>query len=256
MTLELLGLPPTSLAWMALATLVAFIVRGLSGFGSSMIGIGSLSMVLPPAQVIPVFLFIEVVTSINLVPSTWRQVHWASLRWVALGTVVATPLGLMLLAKLDANPMRLVVSGCLMVIALFMLAGLAQRLAPRGAPRSGSAVLVGLIGGLLTGAAGIGGPPAIVYYFATVSVAVGRATLITYLLMCDVYALAWMGGSGLLGGTAWALVLVALPFSFIGSWIGQRWYARLNDAQLRRVIWALLVALGAAGVLSAAWRMA
>lgn len=37
------------LSGMALATLLAFVVRGLTGFGSSMIGIGAASMPWPPA---------------------------------------------------------------------------------------------------------------------------------------------------------------------------------------------------------------
>ena len=40
------------------------------------------------------------------------------------------PAGLLLLAGLDPNPMRLFVSVCLLVIAVSMLSGLAQGLAP------------------------------------------------------------------------------------------------------------------------------
>ena len=59
----MLGFDALTLAWIGLATLAAFIVRGLSGFGSSMIGIGALSMVLPPAQVVPAFLAVELLTT-------------------------------------------------------------------------------------------------------------------------------------------------------------------------------------------------
>lgn len=64
----MLGFDATTLVWIAAATLLAFVVRGLSGFGSSMIGIGSLSIVLPPAQVVPAFLAIELLTMVNLLP--------------------------------------------------------------------------------------------------------------------------------------------------------------------------------------------
>ena len=40
------GFDAVSLIFIALATLAAFVVRGLSGFGSSMIGIGALSLLL------------------------------------------------------------------------------------------------------------------------------------------------------------------------------------------------------------------
>lgn len=94
------GFDAISLIFIALATLVAFVVRGLSGFGSSMIGIGALSLLLPPAQVVPAFLAIELLSSTNLRPGVWRQIDWRSLRWVIAGCAIATPAGL-LLAGLD-----------------------------------------------------------------------------------------------------------------------------------------------------------
>ena len=47
--MTLLGFDAPMLALIAVACLAAFIVRGLTGFGASMIAIGSLSLVLPPA---------------------------------------------------------------------------------------------------------------------------------------------------------------------------------------------------------------
>ncbi len=54
----ILGFDVATLGWVAAASLIAFVVRGVSGFGSSMIGIGSMSIVLPPVQVVPAFLAI------------------------------------------------------------------------------------------------------------------------------------------------------------------------------------------------------
>ena len=122
-------------------------------------------------------------------------------------------------------------------------------------PRNSNRLLVGAASGLLNGAAGIGGPPAIVFYFATTATAVSRASLIAFFLFTDVYALAWAGGTGLLATAAWPLIGVALPFSLLGIWLGQRGFQRLDDARLRRLIWALLAALGAVGVAGALWRL-
>lgn len=251
----MLGFDLPLLAWIWLAALVAFVMRGLSGFGSSMIGIGALSVVLPPAQVVPAFLALEVLTTAHLLPSVWRQIAWPSLRWVMLGCAVATPAGVLLLARVPADVMRLAVSGTLLAVALLMLAGRLQHRA--GAPMPGrmGALAVGGASGLLNGAAGIGGPPAIVFYFAHGALATGRATLIAYFLFTDIVALAWAGASGLLARTGWTLVLVALPAALIGITLGQRLYLRLPEATLRRLVWALLALLGALGCLAAALRI-
>ena len=250
-----LGFDIPTLAWIGLASLAAFVVRGLSGFGSAMIGIGALTLVLPPAQVIPAFFGLELLTTVNLLPSVWRRIDWRSLPWVIAGCAVTTPVGLTLLARLDPDPMRLVVSACLATIALLMLSGLAQRVTPRSTPGPLGALAVGGASGVLNGAAGIPGPPAIVFYFATTGMAVSRATLVAFFLFTDSYGLAWAGGAGLLAGVGWKLIAVALPFSLAGIWIGQRLYVRLDEARLRRLIWTLLAVLGVLGAVSAVIRM-
>ena len=208
--MSLLGFDALQLPWIALTVLLAFVVRGVSGFGSSMIGVGSLSILLPPVQVVPAMLALELLTTVHLL-----------------------------------------VSLCLLGIALLMLSGLAQRLAPRRTPGPLGALGAGMASGLLNGAAGIGGPPAIVFYFATTGAAISRATLITYFLVIDVWALAWAGASGVLSSAGWPLIVVALPFSMAGIWLGHRLYLRLDEARLRRLVWWLLAALGGAGLASA-----
>ena len=249
--MSVLGFGAEALAGIALISLAAFVVRGISGFGSAMVGIGGLSLLLPPQQVVPAFLALELLTTVHLLPGVWRQVDWPSLRWVVAGSVLATPLGLTVLAGLDAGLMQLGVSLCLLVIAVLMLSGLAQRIAPKATPGPMGALAVGAVSGVLNGAVGISGPPAIVFYFATTAAATSRATLIAFFLLTDVWALALAGGAGLLTRAAWPLIVVALPFSLAGIWLGQRVYLRLSEVALRRLIWWLLAGLGALGVLRA-----
>lgn len=249
--MQLLGFGAAQLAGIGAITLAAFLVRGVAGFGSAMVGIGGLSLLLPPVQVVPAFLALELLTTAHLLPGVWRQVDWRSLRWVIAGCLVATPLGLTLLAGLDAQRTRLLVSGCLLLIAVAMLGGVAQRWAPKQTPGPLGALVVGAVSGVLNGAVGISGPPAIVFYFATTAAATSRATLIAYFLFTDLWAVAWAGSAGLLTTAALPLMAVALPFSLAGIWLGQRIYLRLDEAQLRRLVWRLLAVLGVAGLLNA-----
>ena len=143
--------------------------------------------------------------------------------------------------------MRLVVSACLTTIAMLMLTGVAQRLTPRSTPGPLGALAVGVASGVLNGAAGIPGPPAIVFYFATTGAVVSRATLIGFFFFTDLYGLAWAASTGLLAELGWKLIAAAVPFALLGLFIGHRLYVKLDEARLRRVIWALLAVLGTAG---------
>jgi uncharacterized membrane protein YfcA len=171
------------------------------------------------------------------------------------GCALTTPLGLTLLAHLDPNPMRLVVSACLTTIAMLMLTGVAQRLTPSSTPGPLGALAVGGASGVLNGAAGIPGPPAIVFYFATTGAVVSRATLIGFFFFTDLYGLAWAASTGLLAELGWKLIAAAVPFALLGLFIGHRLYVKLDEARLRRVIWALLAVLGTAGTARAVMRI-
>ena len=82
---------PTILIYTGTAVFIAAVVRGYSGFGFSMISTVSLTLVLPPAEVVPVVLLLEVIASGWLLPQVWRQVDWASLIPLSAGVVLGTP---------------------------------------------------------------------------------------------------------------------------------------------------------------------
>ncbi len=90
------------IAFSALAVLVAGIVRGYSGFGFSMIATTSMSLLLPPVEVIPVILLLEILASAWLLPHVWKQIDWKSLSWLSLGVLVGTTAGIYLLEHVTA----------------------------------------------------------------------------------------------------------------------------------------------------------
>ena len=71
----------------------AAVVRGYSGFGFSLLAIISLSLLLPPAEIVPSVFIMEVVASLHLLPGVWRDIHWRALLWLSVGCLVGTPFG-------------------------------------------------------------------------------------------------------------------------------------------------------------------
>jgi uncharacterized protein len=144
-----------------LAVFLAAIVRGYAGFGFSLLAITALSLIYPPAKIVPTIFMLEVAASLHLLPSIWRDVHWRSLLPLILGCLVATPLGVYLLASWDAVTMQMLLSAFVLVAVALMWMGFAMKKMP-GPVISTS---VGAASGLANGAFGIGGPPAILCYF-------------------------------------------------------------------------------------------
>ncbi len=66
--LDALNLTPVALGFCIVAVLIGAFVKGYTGFGASMLWATSLSLVLPPLQIVPMVLMFEVATSIHLLP--------------------------------------------------------------------------------------------------------------------------------------------------------------------------------------------
>lgn len=58
---------------------------------------------------------------------------------------------------------------------------------------------------------------------------------------------AWLGGQGAVSREVIRLFVVALPVVLVGTWLGLKFYGRLDEAQFRKLV--LILLLGSGGVL-------
>ncbi|MGH2604842.1 MAG: TSUP family transporter, partial [Dehalococcoidia bacterium] len=195
----------SSIAYALVCVALGGFVRGYAGFGAAMIWVSSLSLVFPPALVVPCVLLLDIVASVQLIPTTWRLAHWRSLRWLLAGSVLGIPLGQLLLAKTPDDLARIAIG----VMLLAATAITARGASFRALPRRRATVALGMASGVFNGGAAIGGPPAVLMYLSTqLSVAAVRASLITYFFCLDALATAAAAATGLL--TTQAAVLAAV----------------------------------------------
>ncbi len=171
------------LALSSLFVFLAAIVRGYAGFGFSLLVITALSLLMAPATIIPTMFMLEIAASLHLLSTIWKDIHWRSLAPLIIGCMIGTPLGVWLLANIPAPPMQV-------ALALFVLTAVCflwQDFALKTMPSTVASGAVGTASGLANRAFGIGGPPVILFYFASPAGTVaGRASLIAYFLMTDV----------------------------------------------------------------------
>jgi hypothetical protein len=241
------GFSAGQVAIAAAVVFVAGLVRGFSGFGFSMVAVTGLSLLRPPAEVVPTVMLLEMVASVHLLPSVWRHIDWLSLRWLSIGMLVATPLGVWLLANVPANHMRIVVSLLVLAAALALWSGWRMRRQPSPA----ATLATGALSGFLNGTAAIAGPPVILFYFSSpAAVAVSRASLITFFLGSDLVALLCGGVFGLLGVSAVVGALLLVLPVMLGIVIGHRRFGATEPEAFRRAVLVLLIVLSIAGL----WR--
>ena len=227
---------------------VAAIVRGFSGFGFSLLSISALSLIYPPAQIIPSIFLLEIAASLHLLPSIWREVHWRSLLPLTIGCLVGTPLGVWLLAYAPAKPMQVALA-CFVLLATALLW---RGFALKTMPGTLASTAAGAVSGLANGAFGMGGPPVVLFYFSSpAGNAAGRASLIMFFLLTDLIGIANQSVHGLVTQEATSRALLFLPPLIMGVWIGQRSFASTDQTTFRRAVFALLALLAIALIFQA-----
>ena len=219
---------------------LAAIVRGFSGFGFSLLSITALSLVYAPAEIVPSIFMLELAASLNLLPSIWKDIHWRSLGPLTLGCLVATPIGVWFLAHIAPAPMQIALS----VFVLAATALLWRGYALKSMPGPIASTLAGGASGLANGAFGIGGPPVILFYFASPAGAVaGRASMVAFFLATDVIGLANQYAEGLLTRDTAIRALVYLPPLLAGVWLGARSFKSVDQGLFRKIVLAILTVL-------------
>jgi uncharacterized membrane protein YfcA len=239
----------TLIAVAAVAVVIGALVRGYTGFGASMLWVASLSLIYPPAGVVPTVLALEVLASIALLPKVLGHVDWRSMRWMLAATTATMPLGVSLLTSLPDRQMRLVVAAAILAATVAVASGFTLSRSP--GPRA--ALTAGSVAGLVNGSTGMGGPPAVLLYFSSaVSAERGRATLIAYFLGTDAIGFAIMAAYGLVDHTVVMHTAVFAPIAMVGIAVGQYAFRRTGGSGFRGVVLTVLVVLSIAMLVRAA----
>ncbi|MGH8736763.1 MAG: sulfite exporter TauE/SafE family protein [Burkholderiales bacterium] len=233
------------LAWCALVIVVAYTLRGATGFGAGVVSIPLLVLVLPLRAVIPVVTSLGIVASFGQTAREFRHVEWRGVRGLLLPTLVGAGAGLWLFKALHPEMLR---SALALFIIAYALRSLAPRKAVLRAPRAWLAPLAGAGGGLLsTLFGGMAGPIFVVYLNAlNLDKARFRATMSATLFLLALLRAAGYGGLGFYDKRALALIALLLPAMVIGMVLGERVHHGIPETTFRRVVALLLAASGVA----------
>lgn len=252
----LLPFSPLLLASGMLVSLGAGFVRGFAGFGYAALTAAGLSLFVSPATVVPAVMTLEVVASLSLLRSSLPLVDKPWLRALLIGNFIFLPLGIIALAMLPDNLLRLLIGGALLVSAVFLRLRDGQVFSPSVTLRASAGVGSGLLNGL---AASGGVLAAMLMSAARVPPAALRATLIVWLLAAGAYTLLWAAlltagnGATLLSLVTLKWILLLLPTMWLGVWWGKRSFAKSHHGNFRHQVLNLLIVISSLGVVRALW---
>lgn len=208
----------------------------------------SLSLIFPPALIVPPTLILETLASMWLLPRALKKAHGPSLAWLCLGLALGTPLGVAILARAPEGLMRAAIAGLVLLIVILLKRGFSLRAMPGGAACAG----MGIFSGVLNGGAAIGGMPVSVFYFASpLAAAVSRASMIVFLFFANLWTTGVAAWEGLVSAqTLLAAAFLLLPMLAGVIW-GRRAYKAASETKFRVTVLNIMIFLALAGLIRA-----
>jgi uncharacterized protein len=226
-----------TLALLACITLAASLARGFSGFGAALIFVPLVSALLGPQVAVPLLLVTDGVMTAGMIPGAVRSADRRDVLTMALGALVGVPAGTWALTSLDPLLLRWAIVG----LAAFMLAVLVSGWRYRNRPTAPLTVLVGIVSGLCSGAAQIGGPPVVAYWLGGASpAAVVRANIVFYFALSTVIAAVGYVWGGLITLQILTLAALIAPIYGLGTWAGSRMFGLASEQTFRRICLAMI----------------
>ncbi|MGI9374177.1 MAG: sulfite exporter TauE/SafE family protein [Hyphomicrobiales bacterium] len=236
---------PASLAIFAIVMVAAGFVRGYSGFGSAAVIVTALSPFYPPILIVPLAVLVEVFASLLMVRSVRGQIDWSLLKFIVIGALVGSPIGLMTHFYLSEDAVRLTIQGFVLIIAIALLAGWSLK----SEPGKGGLFGVGILSGIANTAASLGGLPVALFLVASAKKPqLLRATMVVFFFFVNAITITLMVSTGVMGFESVKLLAVgALPFA-LGIYAGSKFFSGAKEATFRKIVIALLIALALIGI--------
>jgi uncharacterized membrane protein YfcA len=228
--------------------LLAYLIFGMSGFGSTLIAVPLLAHLMPLKVAIPMVVVLDCVSAISMGLKLRADVVKSEFVPMLPFLVVGLMIGAFVLLNVPPQWLMLVLG---VFVLIFGTHYLINRTSAMRLPRW-TVAPIGLFAGTTSSAFGVGGP-IYVFYFAARGATPEqiRATVPAVFSFTSVARIAIFAGVGLFNVQILTAVALLLPVMALGLWCGHRLHGRLTREQAIRILGGLLLLSGASLVLRA-----
>ena len=237
------------LNWQFIAILLAGaasggFINGLAGFGTALFALGWWLQIMPPIQAVAIVLSMSVASGMQGAWVVRHQIRVWRLGLFLVPGLVGIPVGLHLLALVDATDLKLMIGGFMLAYGAFFVV---RRGLPNLAPMPAIDSLIGLAGGVLGAMAGLSGAlPTMWLALRDWTKEQTRAVLQPFnlvILGVSSVLLAWQGAYD---RETLILMAMALPATMASAQLGIWTFKRLGDRQFRWLLVGMTLVAGAA----------
>jgi uncharacterized membrane protein YfcA len=219
----------------------AYVMFGLSGFGSTIISIPILAHFVPISYLVPCIALIDCASATFIGRTNREYVAKDEMKWLLPVMVIGFIAGATILVKAPEAYLRVALGIFAVAVGIH---GIVNPVIHRRVSRWW-VIPTGLLGGAMSTTFGTGGPIYATYLVARLSDKSRiRATMSTLIAISAIVRAITYVISGLI--TMWLVIgaLAAAPFAWLGLKLGTRIHVAMSQQQMRRVIGVLLILTG------------
>jgi uncharacterized membrane protein YfcA len=233
------------IAWIAASVFVAYVVRGMSGFGAGLIAAPMLAFVLPIHVLVPMSGLLVFILFCFITIRDRASVIWHEFKVLAPPTLVGVVAGMLLFRSLDNRLLVIMLGSFLILYSVYMLAVHAFGL-PQFRCSERWALPIGFLGSFFDTMFGGGGGTLVVIYMHARGLGrmEFRATLAMLWFVEMTARIAGYGIAGFYTREVLTMVLALVPVMWAGTWVGERLGNRVSPQTFSRILAVLLMLSG------------
>lgn len=226
-----------------IATFLAALVTGISGFAFGLIAAGIWLHVITPVQTATLIVAFGLLAQGSSVWKLRHAIDWRRLWPFILGGAAGVPVGIAILTWADPKHLR---GGVGVLLVLYSLYSLARPNLKPIATNAAFDAAIGFVNGIIGGATGLAGIVVAIWCGLLALPKDEQRTIFQPVAIATfLFSAVWLGGKGTVTQDTLFLFFAGLPVLILGLWLGLKFYGRLNDQSFRKLILVLLFLSGA-----------
>lgn len=239
--------------YLFMSVFISFFIKGITGFGNTLVMAPLFSFVVPNRFTTPVDLLISIPTNAYLVWKNRGSINFRTVMPLSLMLLAGVIPGILLLKTGNDLVLKAFLGVVIVALGIEML----YRKPPGEASSAGGnkalLVVVGLVSGVLAGMYGISA--FLVAYISRTSAdrSQFRANLCSLFLVDNIFRLIWYSAAGIMTMEIIRFTAFMAPAVVLGMYIGTRVDTGLKEETVRKATIYLLVVSGAVLLVRSAW---
>lgn len=241
-TLEQTGMDPVLLLYPAVVIFFAYIIRGIAGFGSALIAVPLLALLLPLTIVVPLVVFLDYVSSALHGVRHRESIQWTDIWPLLPFSLVGIGISLYLMNTIEPSSLTIALGVFVILFSIYQLLPIDFCKASRI-----TAAPAGFFGGFFGTMFGTGGPCYVIYLnLRKLDKTAFRASFASIFLIDGAIRLLGYTSKGFYNLETLMYLLLAAPIAGLGLYFGGNIHTSLGREAFIKLISVLLLGSGTA----------